>query len=569
MTPLLWILALGVIGAVALLLQRRALDARLAAARRRWGQIRTGPRNMDAAAAYYRARRADHSIADGLDDKTWADLDMDDVFGMLDRTESLVGRQVLYARLRAAPMAPHLDAFEALIAGLSDDVPAREHAQVSLALLHESADAADLIALVEHRAIEPKAWHAVFPLLAAPTALAVLALWIWPQALFVIVAVVLVNLALRGTVAHDLRMAGRGFRQINPLLATADRLSVCDRPATSALTRSLSTEVAPLAKLRRVAAWAGRDTSAAVSGDLGALVLEYFNMMFCLDGNALFFGARHLKALAPELLRIAAAVGEVDAALSVASYRSSVPVWTRPTLSEPGGSLEVSDVRHPLVPEAVPNSFTFVPPYGAIITGSNMSGKTTFLRTVGVTAVMAQTINTCVAREYRAPLVTVRTCIGRADDPASGKSYYLVEVDSVVDLLAAARTATPHLLLFDELFRGTNTVERIAAGEAVLASLISHDSGDHAAHVVLAATHDQELVDLLRGRYQALHFSETAGEDGLAFDYRLRPGPATTRNAIALLRIRGAAPSLIEDALARARDLDVRRERATSQLAES
>jgi DNA mismatch repair ATPase MutS len=90
---------------------------------------------------------------------------------------------------------------------------------------------------------------------------------------------------------------------------------------------------------------------------------------------------------------------------------------------------------------------------------------------VGVTANLAQTINTCLAHRYEAPPFVVRTCIGLADDPAAGKSYYLVEVETVVALLHAARDPGAHLMLFDELFRGTNAVERIAAAEAVLSDL--------------------------------------------------------------------------------------------------
>src|SRR5204863_8570228 len=146
------------------------------------------------------------------------------------------------------------------------------------------------------------------------------------------------------------------------------------------------------------------------------------------------------------------------------------------------------------IDSAVPNSLTVAPPHGVLITGSNMSGKSTFLRTIGVNAVLAQTINTCLAARYEAPVYRVRTCIGMADELTAGKSYYLVEVESVLALVKASDAREPHLFIFDELFRGTNAVERIAAGEAVLRALIA----DGKPHVVLAATHDGELVDLLR-----------------------------------------------------------------------
>ena len=134
-----------------------------------------------------------------------------------------------------------------------------------------------------------------------------------------------------------------------------------------------------------------------------------------------------------------------------------------------------------------------------------MSGKTTFLRTIGVATIMAETLNTCLAAEYDAPVFLVRSCIGRADDLISGKSYYIVEVEALLRLVAASGTGTAHLFLLDELFRGTNAVERIAAGQAVLRELTG-DPERPSCHIVLAATHDGEIVDLVADSYAAIPF---------------------------------------------------------------
>jgi DNA mismatch repair ATPase MutS len=116
---------------------------------------------------------------------------------------------------------------------------------------------------------------------------------------------------------------------------------------------------------------------------------------------------------------------------------------------------------------------------------------------------------------------------------------------------ASSESRAPHLFLLDELFRGTNAVERIAAGEAVLKHLILKD-GTFKDHLVLAATHDGELVDFLRGSSVPYHFSDTVSGDGLSFDYRLTPGAATSRNAITLLKLHGAPESVVSSALNRA-----------------
>jgi DNA mismatch repair ATPase MutS len=185
-----------------------------------------------------------------------------------------------------------------------------------------------------------------------------------------------------------------------------------------------------------------------------------------------------------------------------------------------------------------------------------MSGKSTFLRTVGINVVLAQSINTCLAESYEAPIYRVRSCIGRADDLLAGKSYYQVEVESVISLIRASESAEPHLFIFDELFRGTNAVERIAAAVAVLGVMV----GPGKPHVVLAATHDSELVDQLNEEgYAVCHFSDAVGPNGLIFDYHLRSGPATSRNAITLLDLNGAPKSVVTRALTLAAMLDRQR----------
>ncbi len=299
--------------------------------------------------------------------------------------------------------------------------------------------------------------------------------------------------------------------------------------------------------------WVSRDPLAADA--LTLVVLEFLNVLFVLDANAFYFAGRELRRRAPQLLRVFETVGEIDAAIAVASFRAGTDAWSRPTFRPEHAPAVFDGMRHPLLDEAVPNSVSLSPPHGLLVTGSNMSGKSTFLRTVGVNVLMAQTIDTCLALAYDAPVYCVRSCIGRSDDLIAGKSYYLVEVESVLALVRASDDSRPHLFLFDELFRGTNAVERIAAAEAVLRSL----AGAGRPHIVLAATHDSELVDLLKDVYAVCHFGDAIGPEGLVFDYRLQPGPATSRNAIALLELNGAPAGLVARALDTAEALDRRR----------
>jgi len=554
---LVWFGLAVVAAGVVVWTRRRRQDQALARVRAEWGRLTYRDCDFPALVDYHQARKDD---GPSIDDRTWEDLNFDSVFTVLDRTESVIGQQALYHRLRTPRTGPTLEAFDTLVKMMDLQPLERERAQVTLSRVRDAA-AYDVWRLAGRGGIESAAWHALFPVLGVATAVALLATPIWPVALVGVAIGGVLSLVVRAAVTRHLRRVVGPFRQVGPLLAAAETLATIAFPGTAPITGTLNADVAKLTRLRRVAAWVGRET--AGSFDLGGVLFEYLNLLLCLDANALFFGARELKARGPELLRVIAAVGEVDAAISVASYRHGTAGWARPHWRKAGTGATMAGIRHPLLADAVPNTIMIGDPSGVIVTGSNMSGKSTFLRTVGVTAVLAQTINTVLADTYEAPPFMVRSCIGRADDPATGKSYYLVEVDSVLALVKDSESDVPHLFLFDELFRGTNAVERIAAGEAVLRTLLlPRANGKPAPHVVLAATHDQELVELVVGWYVAYHFSDSVGEDGLAFDYQLQPGVAGSRNAISLLRLRGAPESLVHRAFERAAALDRLREPA-------
>lgn len=256
------------------------------------------------------------------------------------------------------------------------------------------------------------------------------------------------------------------------------------------------------------------------------------------------------------LQRTLAAVGDIDAAIAIASYRAGMSVWTRPLIQPSGSSATIRDLRHPLLASGVANSVRFAPPHGVLITGSNMSGKSTFLRSLGVATIMSQTVNTCTAESYECPVLRVRSCMGRSDDLVTGRSYYLDEVHGILSLVHASQSLEAHLFLLDELFRGTNAIERIAAGESTLSVLASASTP----HLTVAATHDVELVALLAGTFATFHFSDRVGPEGLVFEYRLASGPSTTRNAISLLELNGAPSSLVTRARALAQRLERERQ---------
>ena len=514
------------------------------------------PIRLDTIADSYRSRRFSEACAgEAVDDRTWQDLNLDDVFAAIDRTESTLGQHALYYRLRRNP-AEDLESFDRLVERFDSDETWRARAQKALKRLRDP-HGYDLWWLARPGAVEAPSWYVVFPILGALVLLLLCALPAWPRLAPWLVAALGVNVVVSHLTAGRVGAVAAAFRQIAPIVTAAQRLGL--QPD----------ELRRLRRLKIVSRWISGDplmlplapTSPAVLlNDVIQVLYTYLNLAFLLDGNCAYFGAVDLRTHGAALLRVAAATGDADAAMSVRAIRRERRDWVQPRFCSAGDAARLVDVHHPLIDDAVPNTITLEPGRGVLITGSNMSGKSTLLRTIGVNAVLAQTVNTCFASRYHAPRLVVRSCIGRADDLASGKSYYIVEAEALLGLVRDSASAVPHLFLLDELFRGTNAVERIAAGQAVLRELVDGHHGE-TLHIAIAATHDGELIELLVDRYAAYHFSDSLQDHSLQFDYRLRAGAANTRNAIALLRLHGAPERLIARALTCADALD--RERGT------
>ncbi len=237
------------------------------------------------------------------------------------------------------------------------------------------------------------------------------------------------------------------------------------------------------------------------------------------------------------------ALGEIEALAALAALRFENPGWCLPEVADGLPELAARDLGHPLLPPArrVAND-VIVGPAGTflLVTGSNMSGKSTLLRAIGLNAVLAQAGGPACAAALRLPPVRVATSILVEDSLAGGISFFLAELLRIKEVVAAAGQAAREgevlLYLLDEVLRGTNSVERRIAVRRVLRHLLGRGA------LGAVSTHDLDLAagaGLARAA-RAVHFRETLtpGPDAprMSFDYRLRPGPATTTNALELLR---------------------------------
>ena len=534
--------ALGV-AAFALLFSRRFPGvAMLLRLLRRTGRDSGRQRRTEiaVAAAYHELLPAD-ARAETLDHRTWKDLDLDEVFLSLDHTASEPGRQYLYHLLRA-PHGTHapLERLERAVRQIASAQDVAERLRTSLGRLADPRAGQLVHLLLGELPSRPRLWW-LFPLLTAGAVACLMLSAVWPRALVVWLGIAVVNVGVQLFYKPRVKRFVPALHELPAFIGVARALGALDLREVEAERRLLEGGASRLWSLHRATAWLMFEPGE--TNDVAASLYEYVNLFFLLDVNAFVFTIERLRASQGLMREMFEAIGYLDAAQSIGAWRRTLPRWSTPELIGARKSMHIEGLVHPLLTQPVQNALQ-VEDAGVLITGSNMSGKTTFIRAVGVSAVLAQTLHTVCANAWRAPMLRVRTSIGRTDSIMEGKSYYLAEVESVRALVRAKESSRQHLFLLDEIFRGTNTTERVAAASAVLAYL------NRGADFVLVATHDIDVMDLLGDSYVAYHFREQVDGKALTFDYHLHPGPSSSRNAIALLQLMEYPEELVADALA-------------------
>lgn len=270
---------------------------------------------------------------------------------------------------------------------------------------------------------------------------------------------------------------------------------------------------------------------------------DYLNYLFLLELRRFEASMVVISREREHLQQLYSLVGELDALLAVSSLRAGEAAWVEPELVKEQCFIGAEEIYHPLLEHPVSNSVQLQKP-GSILTGSNMSGKSTFLRTIGVNALFAQTIYTCFATRYRAGYFSIVTSINKDDYLPGGKSYFLSEAEAILAMINNRADHVASLCIIDEIFRGTHSLERIPAAIEVLRFLAKQNT------LSVIATHDLEVAKACTASYSLYHFSERVGEEGLEFDYRLKDGLTTTWNAIRILQHLGFPAEIVDQATA-------------------
>jgi DNA mismatch repair ATPase MutS len=275
-----------------------------------------------------------------------------------------------------------------------------------------------------------------------------------------------------------------------------------------------------------------------------ALLSSRDNLVFALPAALLLWATQWAFAIeawraraGSNLLRWLDAVGEFEALLAFATLAAEHPEYAFPELVDGPAMLVAEAVAHPVLPaSAVSNDVALSRDASAllVVSGSNMSGKSTLLRTVGVNVVLAQAGAPVRATTFRLSPLDVGASINTQDSLADGQSRFFAEISRLKQIVDRTMTQKGRVLfLLDEILAGTNSHDRRIGAEAVLSGLV------RAGAIGLATTHDLaigEIVERLAPRAANVHFEDQFAAGTLTFDYRLRPGVVRSSNAIALMR---------------------------------
>ena len=490
--------------------------------------------------AYCRAREVEEPCA--VDAVTWNDLNMDDVFAQMDRACSNAGEEVLYDLLHRTD-APQevLQRRSRIVRAAQEEETARVAMRMALCRLGHGRyhGAHGYLFRPKARRVEHGGFYLALGL--APFAIALLALLISPRVLLALIPAFAVNLCVYYRTSRLFMSELASIRHIASVIETARQLCECMAPSLGDVSAQMGELIRALRPVRR---WSGLFAMQRVS-DFDFLT-DYLRIFFQMDMICLWRLSRCFERENASLRKLYAMVGEIDACMAIASFRADVRTVCDPTFTDEM-CIRAQGLVHPLIQKPVPNDICWTG--SVLVTGSNASGKSTWIKALAVNAILAQTVGTCMAASFALPRARVMTSMALRDSLMGSESYFVVEVRSLRRLLEAVQSGARMICMIDEILRGTNTVERIAASSTLLEAL------DRENCLCMAATHDQELTRLLR-RFRQIHFSETIVEGGMVFSYKLLEGPSDTRNALLLMRQMGFPREMTRQAERRAQTFD-------------
>jgi DNA mismatch repair ATPase MutS len=502
-----------------------------------WGKEINKHRNFELISSFHKLSLSHSNNKSFVDERTWDDLDFNLIFSKIDRNVSGIGQQYLYHLLHKYESNENVlkKRFE-LIAHLKKNRELREAIQLNLFSL--SGVSSYFIAyLALSKDIPFTKYYPIFYLCSLLSVISIFLISFKGIFLFVALFILLSNLILNKIFSRKIYKYFTGFSALNSLIASAISISKIKTDIKLDEINFLNQKRDLLLSLKKKIGYLVIDKESL--NELVLSFIEYLNMFLLFDIIAYYRSVNTLLKNQNDILKVFESIASLDSSISIASYLEELPFFSNPTFTD-SEVISFHNLYHPLIPDAVSNTLENIT-NSVLITGSNMAGKTTFIKTIGINFILSQSLYISLSKEISFPKVMVKSAIRRNEDLEEGKSYFFVEIELINNFIKLSKERNKFLFLIDEIFRGTNTIERLAASTAVLKYLESNN-------IVLVTTHDLELQDLLENNFKMFHFSEQVDDNKYYFDYRIKEGPCSSGNAIKLLEIMEYPELIIQEA---------------------
>lgn len=477
-----------------------------------------------------------------LDDITWNDLEMNHIFYRINTCCSFVGDQITYATLHCLPRnKSYGEIFEERIEYYVSNTEEREEVQLLLCslgkedisyylpLFMNNLDAFEMKGIWGYRILQ------ILLILSPFTAI----IFRNQLFLFITLAIFLINIILYSLKKMKYEVYINSFNSIVQIIKVGKKLTDSKRFSEHIQFGDMKKKVESFKKLVHVVGRIQKKKEASYSGDGIAMIYDYVIGATLWDFILYDKVMRVLKGKKSEYMELYRQIGEIDMNIAVASFRESLPKFCTPVFCK-DHNLDMEEIYHPLVDEPAYNSI--VMDRNSLITGSNASGKSTFIKAVAINAILAQSINTCMAKRMVLPYTRIITSMAVRDDLMAGESYYIKEIKYLNRIIKSLSSEQFIICAIDEILRGTNTEERIAASASILKYLSNKNC------ITIVASHDLELAKILDFEYDNYHFQEQIRDKDIIFDYKIHKGTSNSKNAIKLLEYEGFPKEIIENA---------------------
>ena len=508
--------------------------------RSQWGKIPRQTRldKEESLKAAWQIEKQFHDWDSEIDDLTWYDLDMQAIFELINGTYSSIGSEALYQRLRNFHFN-QTDDLEELIQFYQENPEIREKIQFHFAGLgkHDNNFTKQYIANGKKEKLGNLGLYVLLGLL--PLISLILLVVIGPIGIFLLLGSILFNVIFYMTKKAKLETELESMRYLVQSISLANKLATIPTPRQAEIRENSI-------PLKSIAKWGF--SFRVKSNSEADMLFEYLNLAFMIPFIAYNFVITRLSKYSQEAINLWSVLGEMEVAAAVLNFRTYFPISCQPEFAE--GGIKAEDIYHPLVEYSVVNPVDWQ--RNTLVTGSNASGKSTYVKSIAISAILSQTINTAIAEQFTMQPGHVLTSM--AVDILAGDSYFVAEIKSIKRLLSQVKKGARCYCFIDEILKGTNTIERIAASSSVVTWLADYPS------LSFVATHDIELTEMLKKQCDNVHFEETVTEDrGITFDYVMKQGPSVTRNAIALLKVMDYPEKIVDQAQKEARYFDEQR----------